>query len=244
MGGRAFLKGIVDWAMDTNLLSKPRRWIRLLAFYILQKERMILLSYDDAERNHMIDLVNEVKGERPILLSDIEALQVVMWVKSARRIEGEMAEIGVYKGASAKLICEAKGDKTLHLFDTFEGIPEVGEMDSPYFYKGKYAAPMEDVMEYLKGYGHVYFYKGVFPATAKSLEDRVFSFVHVDVDTYDSTLCCLDYFYPRMNPGGFFVIHDYHEGSRGVKKAVDRFFLDKPEPIIEMPGSQCMLVKL
>ena len=35
-----------------------------------------------------------------------------------------MAEVGVYQGVSAKLICEAKGDKELHLFDTFEGLPD------------------------------------------------------------------------------------------------------------------------
>ena len=42
-----------------------------------------------------------------------------------------MAEVGVYQGVSAKLICEAKGDKELHVFDTFEGLPDKSGTDVP-----------------------------------------------------------------------------------------------------------------
>jgi len=45
-----------------------------------------------------------------------------------------------------------------------------------------------------------------------------------------------------MNKGGVIISHDYF-GSPVVKKAFDDFFKDKPEPIIEMSGTQCLIVK-
>ena len=47
-----------------------------------------------------------------------------------KKIDGDIAEVGTYRGGSAKLICEAKGEKKLHLFDTFEGFaPADSESD-------------------------------------------------------------------------------------------------------------------
>ena len=42
-----------------------------------------------------------------------------MAVKATRKLSGDIAEVGVYRGGSAMIICEAKGNKKLHLFDTF-----------------------------------------------------------------------------------------------------------------------------
>jgi O-methyltransferase len=56
-------------------------------------------------------------------------------------------------------------------------------------------------------------------------------------------LDCLAYFYPRMSQGGIIVCHDYIAFS-GVRKAADEFFQEKPEAVIELPGNQCLIVKL
>ena len=70
----------------------------------------------------------------------------------------------------------------------------------------------------------------------------MFSFVHMDVDLYESTKSCLDFFYPRMSRGGVIISHDYL-GSIGVKTAFDEYFKDKPEPVLEVTDSQCLIVK-
>ena len=64
-----------------------------------------------------------------LLLEDIEAYYIFMAVKRTQKVPGDIAEVGVYKGGSAKIICSAKGDKSLHLFDTFEGLPKVDDID-------------------------------------------------------------------------------------------------------------------
>ena len=46
-----------------------------------------------------------------------------------------------------------------------------------------------------------------------------------------------------MNKGGIILIHDYI-GAKGVQKAFDEFFKDKPEPIIEMTSSQGFIMKM
>lgn len=58
---------------------------------------------------------------------------------------------------------------------------------------------------------------------------------------FQSILDCLEFFYPRMSHGGIILSHDYT--FKGVKRAFDEFFKDKPEVVIKLFGSQCMVVK-
>ncbi len=209
----------------------------------LEKSKGLVCVYSDPERAAVVELVNKVKEEVPFLLTVNEAYQLYMSIKQVLKIQGDIAEVGVYHGGSAKLICEAKGEKFLHLFDTFSGLPQVDPIDQTHFQKGQYSASLSGVKEYLKGYSQVSFYPGIFPQTAEPIKDRRFAFVNLDVDTYESTKACFNFFYQRMNAGGIIFCDDYNYAP-GVKKAVDEFFFDKPEPVIEMLGSQCLMVKL
>lgn len=172
-----------------------------------------------------------------------EAYQIFMGINNTKKIKGDIAEVGVYKGGTAKVIARAKGSKKLHLFDTFEGLPKRTKHDSEELYTGLFNVEFEEVKNYLQDEKEVYFYKGLFPKTAKPIEKVIFSFVHLDVDLYESTLDCLKFFYVRMSKGGIIISHDY-QNLIGVRKAFDEFFKNKPEPIVEMSGSQCLVVKL
>jgi O-methyltransferase len=188
-------------------------------------------------------LIDEIKKEVELLLPFNEARNIYLAVISTRKVPGDIAEVGVYQGGSAKLICEAKGDKRLHLFDTFEGLPELYEFDDVgRLCEGQTKASLEDVKQYLAKYKNVYFYKGLFPSTAGGCKNESFSFVHLDVNLYEGTLHSLEFFYPRMSRGGIIISHDYPHIS-GVRKAVDEFFEDKPEPIVQIAGNQCLIVK-
>src|SRR5258708_14722189 len=77
-----------------------------------------------------LSLIRKIRKEDFFLLSRPSEMYVIHSLAAAQRnLEGDYAEVGVYKGATAKLICEAKGNKFLHLFDTFEGLPQEGEID-------------------------------------------------------------------------------------------------------------------
>jgi hypothetical protein len=133
-------------------------------------------------------------------------------------------------------------ERVLHLFDTFEGLPDPSVKDSSRFMKGQYRYSFEDVQSYLKD-ANVVLHKGLFPATASDLTGSRFAFVHLDGDIYESTKAGLEWFYPRLNKGGILVCHDY-DTSIGVNQAFEEFFADKPEPYFDLVGSQCMFVKM
>ena len=179
-----------------------------------------------------------------MLLNVCEASQITDTAKATEKIPGDLAEIGVYRGGSAKLICGVKGTRPLHLFDTFEGLPSPTREDGlSRFWSNQFQSQIDGVREYLKPYPQVFLYKGLFPATAYPIQDRKFSFVHIDVDLHDSTAASLRWFYPRMSPSGIIMCHDYSNAA-GVRKAVDDFFADKPEVVIQQPaGSHCLIVK-
>lgn len=236
-------KTITNWLVDSKIMSLPRRIAKKIISFAISGKNGIIIYYDDPERSKFLRLIKNARKEgEMIALLDNEAYQIIMVVKRTEKIEGDIAEVGVYKGGSARLICEVKGDRSLHLFDTFEGLPDVGDIDV-LFHKGQFEASLEDIKNHLKKYSNVHFYKGFFPATADPVKNKKFSFVHFDVDIYSSTFDCLNFFYPRMSKGGVIVSHDYIYAA-GVRKAFDEFFKDKPEPIIELSGSQCLIVKV
>jgi O-methyltransferase len=217
--------------------------VALLMYKRMGKRR--LHGYGGRDRRKILNLVRNIRQESELLLNASEAYTLYSCVKNTAKVEGDIAEVGVYRGGSAKIICEAKGERPLHLFDTFEGIPAVSQShDGDTFAQGQYAATLEGVTNYLTGYGGVSCYKGIFPETADAVRNCKFSFVNLDVDVYESTLHSLEFFYPRMSRGGIILSHDYCESVPGVKKAVDEFFSDKPEVIVEVPGFQCLIVKV
>lgn len=233
---------LINWLRTVKILTPLRKFLgNLLSDAI--KHKGSIVTYRDSERRRVLDLINKIQQETEMLLDNIEAYHIFMIVKRTQKIKGELAEVGTYRGGSAKLICEARRNKTLHLFDTFQGIPKVDRIDRPRFFKGACAASIEEVREYLKDYKDVYFHQGVFPETAGPVKNKKFSFVHLDVDTYKSTLDCLKFFYSRMNRGGVILSHDYID-TVGVRKAFDEFFKNKPESIIEMLKNQCLVMKL
>lgn len=191
----------------------------------------------------IVQMLWKIHQEGRSLMTAFESYLVYSIARAQGKHSGAFAEVGVFKGASAKLICEAKGDKPLHLFDTFSGLPESSEHDRGVHRENQYACSLESVQGYLQGYSNLHFHPGIFPESTANLVEQTYSFAHFDVDLYDGTLACLEYFYPRMRPGGVMLSHDYGLLS-GVEKAFEEFFADKPEEIIEQPTTQCMVVKL
>jgi len=156
----------------------------------------------------------------------------------------DIAEIGSYTGGSARVIEVWKNpDQKLYLIDTFEGLKDCEGKDGNQIWNGyantesDLAITFEDVKSSFEGQ-NVEVIKGFFPKDApSSFENKKFSFVHLDVDTYASTLACLKYFYPKMADEGIIVSHDYvNNHAPGVKKAVDEFVLSSGSRMLAMNG--------
>ena len=90
---------------------------------------------------------------------------------------------------------------------------------------------------------HIDIRPGWIPDTFQGLEQNRYAFAHVDVDIYQSTLDCCEYFYPRLVPGGVLLFDEYtFAAARGEKDAVDEFFADKPESPITLPTGQALIL--
>ena len=237
------VKRIVKW-LATNPLLRPCGPPLLHAVqYTLGLHQREVVNYAQLTRAKAAERVREiVTGFANQTMGVDEAYLIRSAVLGTMKVPGDIAEVGVFRGGTAKVICEAKGTRQLHLFDTFEGLPEPGQIDAA-FHKGQYASSLESVRTFLNGFSGVQFYKGYFPRTGEPVKDMSFSFVHLDVDLYESTVGALEFFYPRMSPGAVLISHDYVEFP-GVRTAFDGFFENKPEPVIEMSGNQCLVVKL
>ena len=203
----------------------------------------LLSFYKDKE---IVDLIKEIKSEVDFAFYPYEAFMIYSIVKTQTDLEGDIAEVGVFQGGSAKLICEAKKDKKLYLFDTFTGLPQVSENDTHFGHKHWYDNEFsntseESIKKLLNKYDNVDIIKGIFPESGKKIIKNKFCFVHLDVDLYKSTIDSLRFFFPKMVEGGIILIHDYH--SDGIQKAFREFKNENKIHLIELTGSQAMIIK-
>lgn len=143
-----------------------------------------------------------------------------------QNISGSLAELGVYKGDTARILNTLFPERTLYLFDTFTGfddrdIQTEQHGDFSYAQKGDFADTNENhVINRLIRPENAVIKKGYFPESLDKLED-IFSLVSLDADLYAPILAGLEYFYPRLNSGGMLVLHDYNnERFRGARQAV------------------------
>lgn len=146
---------------------------------------------------------------------------------NVKNLNGDVVEVGVYKGGSALELSKILTNEEIYLFDTFEGIPDTNENDN-HHKKGDFNdITYEDVVKLFENNGNVNVFKGIFPnENHEILSNKKFKFVHLDVDIYDSYVNCLNFFNDKMVKGGIIVFDDYNAGTcLGAKKAVDEFIL-------------------
>ena len=191
-------------------------------------------------------IIAETRSRTPLLLTDPAALHILACVRAARTVPGAMAEAGVFKGGSARLICENKGEAPLHLFDIFEGLQDGDGGDGPdasevQRHFGLVHGNRAEVERLLEPYRDVHVHSGLFPNSTAGLEDLRFSFVHLDLDLAGATRAALDYFHPRLVPGGILIGDDYDDPR--LRDCFERWFDGRADRLIELPWSQVMVVR-
>jgi hypothetical protein len=167
-------------------------------------------------------------------------------------IAGSLVECGVWKGGAAGMMALANlryGEtrREVHLFDSFQGLPEPSLMDGPEVLAraerlsgrkldgsaglvpvGWDEASREDSAALFRKIGYpveyVHYHEGWFQETLKRGGDLgPIALLRLDGDWYESTKVCLEALYPQVVRGGFAVIDDYGHWQ-GCRKAVDEYF--------------------
>jgi O-methyltransferase len=163
------------------------------------------------------------------------------WLQSERlkadKIPGAYAEVGVYKGDSATIIHALDPGRELYLFDTFKGFPASdleGETGAAATYTSDNFADTdaEAILAKFENKDKIHLREGYFPDTAKGLDEKRFALVNLDADLYKPTKAALEFFYPRLSPGGIIFIHDYNYKWEGIVAAVNEFDRKIPETLV------------
>jgi predicted O-methyltransferase YrrM len=153
-------------------------------------------------------------------------------------VQGDIVELGVYKGNSAAVLAQLarRFDRCLYLFDTFTGFDnrDLGGSDA---YSRLFTDTSLEKVRRVVGGEKVTYVKGYFPESLREVAlPQKIAVAHLDCDLYVPTKHGLEKFYPLVAPGGIMVLHDYSSGYwPGVRQAADEFFSERPEKPILIP---------
>ena len=169
-------------------------------------------------------------------------------LRLTEQVPGDTAECGVYLGASSYLIASfisrSSLEKTHHLFDSFDGLSLPIAADGEHWRQHDLKVERNEAERRLSKFQNLRFYKGWIPERFGEVSNCRFSFVHIDVDLYEPTRDSIEFFYPRMNPGGIILCDDYGVSScPGATKGVDEFLIDKPEKMVALSDGAGFLIK-
>lgn len=136
-------------------------------------------------------------------------------------VSGVIVEAGAFHGGSTtklSLVAKLAGRK-LHVFDSFEGMPENHEEHGKSIYgrehhfpKGSHAVGLKEVVGNVTAYGDISrteFHKGFFSDTMPHFREPVAA-ACVNVDLVQSTRDCFHYLWPLLSPGGIIISQDAH----------------------------------
>ena len=166
-------------------------------------------------------------------------------------IAGDYVECGVWRGGSsmmAALTFKQAGDRerTMWLYDTFEGMPEPTLEDAPNAIEGadvhdEWArneaadhndwcyAPLDEVRANMRSVGvdgdRLQLVKGKVEETIPATIPERIALLRLDTDWYESTKHELDHLYPLLSPGGVLIIDDYGHWP-GARQAVDEYLAE------------------
>lgn len=174
-----------------------------------------------------------------IRLSTLELLASEI---SEAKVAGAVAELGVYKGKFARYINQFFPERKFYLFDTFAGFDSKDvktEIDKTFSGGAQDFSDtsVEAVLKLMPYPDRCIVRKGFFPETAQGLEEQ-FAFVSLDADLYDPIYAGLNYFYPRLNRGGYIMIHDYNNDHyKGAREAVRKFCNETKISFTPLPDS-------
>jgi hypothetical protein len=186
----------------------------------------------------------------PFTMTSIErmyALYKAVEYVVRNKIEGDIVECGVWRGGSCMLIAKTLAhfkdtSRSIHLYDTFEGMPaptqadvardghrlekQWNEMEKETHNEWCYAS-LVDVKRNLSSVEYpqekIQYVIGKVEDTIPSQMPKSISLLRLDTDWYESTKHEMQHLYPLLKTGGPLLIDDYGHW-KGSRDAVDESF--------------------
>ena len=180
--------------------------------------------------------IQMVRGYTALLPLRLASLHQLFREIDTLSVPGDVVECGVYNGGSAALmasVCTRSPlNRSVWLFDSFEGLPEPTEKDGDkaracgWWCHGDLSKVRTIFQKLGVPESCIHIVKGWFQDTFPSVRTGDIALLHIDADWYESVKLCLERFYDSVQPGGFVVIDDYGHWE-GCKKATDEFLRNR-----------------
>ena len=179
-------------------------------------------------------------------------------------VPGNFVECGVWRGGASFLMAlraetAGVGDRTVWMFDSFEGLPSPTVRDgrrarswargrSPRTHFDNCQVDEADVRAAAKDLGltkRVRIVKGWFQDSLPKLLGEVgeVSILRIDCDWYDSVRTCLSLMFGVVAPGGFVILDDYYDW-RGCAEAVHDFLRERRIPLHVRRDGSCAFIRV
>jgi len=154
----------------------------------------------------------------------------------ANGVPGALAEFGILRGGTARMMSAASPQRRLFVFDTFAGLPCPDPQHDAQLQQGQFAATLIDAAPMLNELP-VTIVTGAFPESAAGVDPPLLAVVHLDMDLYAPTIAALEWCHSRMAAHGVIVLDDLtNRETPGIRRAVEEF--DHP---FEQVGMQAVI---
>jgi len=150
--------------------------------------------------------VDYIESAMPEALGLENQRELIDFSLHAVAVDGHYLEFGVFTGGTIRYIARCIGSRTIHGFDSFEGLPEawsgLGLGGKTFDVKGRLPRVP----------GNVTLHRGYFDKSLPQwLTDHPgqVAFVHIDCNLYSSTKTILDLLAPRLAKGTVILFDEY-----------------------------------
>ena len=227
----------------TFLPNSPATKLGLNLFQKISVDVMKLINEPDIKKaiNFYIKNHEDIQDTQGIY----KIMFLLQCMKETEHLEGDIIELGSYKGGNAIMIAEflkqIGSKKKVYACDTFSGIPEDSNVkdiaDMGYFSDTN----LDAVKKKLKKYDafNVKLVIGDFRNTLPNLDKEKFSLVFIDCNIFSSAKLAINFSYPRLVKDGVLFSHCYGapkgKGSTslwGETYAVKEYLSNKLEKIV------------
>ncbi len=176
----------------------------------------------------------------PIVSDQVDRAELRVIVRELQKVlaagvSGDVVELGCYVGTTSLFLQRtlAGTGKTLHVYDSFAGLPPKAVQDSSpageQFKQGELTATKAQLIKHFKQAGlplpviHKAWFEEL---TVADTPDRI-CFAFLDGDFYTSILASLRVVWPKLTPGAVVIVDDYHtEALPGVAQALKEWSRD------------------
>lgn len=177
--------------------------------------------------------------------------RVLQWAAShALTVPGDFVECGVNRGFLSMSVAVytnfgRRTDRRFFLVDTFSGLVEsqVSPEDRAAFWN-EYGDTYDAVVASFRRFPNVTVVRGVVPECLPAIPTERVAYLSIDMNCAAPELAALEFFWPKMVPGGVIVLDDYgFAGHEAQKRVADAFAHSHGVDLLPLPTGQGLLLK-